>query len=143
MNKEQWTTLETELSSAWGRAALQVDGYKLDLVVRRWKPLQYCIVIFVNNQFNGEWLRDDCEIRRRFCYPRTVRLWSGESRKQLLKIPKRRRGTLDPNATGTYYQNVWFSPKTLIRHLKKHNENIEMVKPAVGPVLSEIRSTMP
>lgn len=134
ITKEQWQKIEQELSFAYGSAKLKCDGYDVGLYVTLIDTLQYGILVYVNGQFQGKWLMEDCEERRRFLRPVERFLYNAKEREQFLKIWGGKRAPKSKveqyNRKFTTYCNYWMSVKSLRRHIEKNNKEVELV--AVG-----------
>lgn len=131
MTPDQWKTLQSELGQPFGHAELLVDGYKITLEVQRERALKYCIAIFIDGWFRGEWARADCEERRRFLSERKVSMWTPAQKKKLTAgMGKRAVAKYFPDLdkTASYWLPYWPSVTALRRHLVKANQSIELVK---------------
>ena len=131
ITKDQWGEIETHLSYAFGCAKLTCDGYEVTLQVVSVNTLQYGIMVYVNGLFNGKWLIEDCEERRRFLRPTQRFLWSAKERVAMLKIYGGKRAQKKDveriNRKITWYSSHWTSVKSLRRHLEKNNRELEVV----------------
>ena len=85
ITKEQWSDIERELSYANGTVTLVCDAYRVNVLVVPVDTLQYGIMVYVNGKFEGRWLIEDCEERRRFMRPLERFLWSARERAAMLK----------------------------------------------------------
>lgn len=66
MTKEQWSAVEQKiLNYSYTIARIQADGHVLSLSMQRDK-MQLVIVVYVDGKIDYHWLREDCEIRRKF-----------------------------------------------------------------------------
>ncbi len=74
MTAEEWEKVESALNSPFGRVKLKIDEYNIDIGIVLDKPLKYCYAVYIDGIFKGNWLSEDCEIRRRFCQRRTKSL---------------------------------------------------------------------
>ncbi|WP_136414791.1 hypothetical protein [Herbaspirillum sp. ST 5-3] len=131
ITKEQWTKVEAELSRIYGYVKMKCDGYELTLEVSPVAALQCGIVVYVNGQFKGKWLIEDCEERRRFLRPVERFLWGTKQRAGFLKIyggkraPKKEVERINEKITA--YYSHWTSVTALRRHLKKNNHDIQLL----------------
>ncbi len=133
LTKAQWEQIEERLQRFFGHVTLRVDGYKLDLYVERFKALRLAIVVYVNGKFEGRWLMEDCEERRRFFRPVTHHLMPARARGELVKkLGKRAAQRNGVFKTYTSYRTYWTSFQALKRHLLKHNESIAWLNPEPG-----------
>lgn len=124
MTREQWKHFEEQLSQPYGRLNLLVDGRLLELHVRH-LDRKLVIAWYVDGNFLGKWLTEDCEERRRFARHSTRHLFSAKVRKGVHKSFQKKYG-LDGTYTG--YHWFWLSPAALRRHLVKHNASIELAE---------------
>ncbi len=129
MTPAEWKSVEERLASSFGHATLMCDGRRLTLEVRMVAPRRYEIFPFVDGHFKGSWLLEDCEERRRFLRPRTLRLWSPSQRKAHIKTfgLRRARKMLNIEKATTVWSWGWPSFGPLKRHLVANNEQIELV----------------
>lgn len=131
--REQWDLIAEKLDRQLDPVYLRCDGHLVSAVMARTGKNQLGIAVVVNGwRFKGEWLpldgRGMSEEARRFWRPkRRARM----SRKQLKLWEKlegkrecRRRGYYDPLI---WPEPVWLRPRPFIRHLKEHNEHIEII----------------
>lgn len=66
MTKEQWAAVEQKiLNYPYTIAKIRADGHVLSLSMQRDK-MQLVIVVYVDGKIDYHWLREDCEIRRKF-----------------------------------------------------------------------------
>ncbi len=132
LTKDQWQELEQRLSHSFGTAHLMVDGYKLSLQLAKEKPnsLKYVILWFCNGGFEGKWLLQDCEERRRFARAAKTYVWSPNERARLTKGFTKKaleKHFPDINKTITVYNWHWRSFKPFMRHLLANNKSIELL----------------
>lgn len=66
MTDEQWKQVESRLSRPFGSVKMQIDGYKITVVVEPLKGMKLVLMVYVDGYFRGKWLTEDCDIRRRF-----------------------------------------------------------------------------
>lgn len=130
LTKDEWDKIKTDLS-LYGFVELTIDEYIITLRVRSTKNfLVRNIFIYVNGEFNSEWVyskkdKDPCfeDIRRRFLRKRNKGLSSvanlrkkGWRKKDAEKFVAER--------MFTYYDPHWTSFETLKSHLIKNNKDI-------------------
>lgn len=136
ITKEQWVDIERRLSSPFGRVDLIADGYALVLQVEGYKALRQCIVVYVNGEWKGEWVKGEAPEARKFCCEKRKWTWSAKLREVAKSKLKSRR--LSPDLREHYTRVVegfaaiwtpfWDSPKSLTRHLRKTCADISVVK---------------
>lgn len=67
MTKEEWKKVDIALTSVFAPPVnLKIDGYKVSLNLTQKSRFQNAILVYVNDEFRGKWLAEECEIRRRF-----------------------------------------------------------------------------
>jgi hypothetical protein len=142
MTKEDWAQVEKMLAFAGCGIRLECDGYKLTVQRARRTEMRDCIVIYVEGIFKGEWAKEDCEERRRFLCPMksyyhkpkmraAMRATRAEQPKYLVEVAERALGKLaDPDATFTWYSQIWPSLTRLKAHLVKNNKEISIFREA-------------
>ncbi len=130
MKDADWKHVEETLAILYHPVELDCDGYRLRLELVRIGKMELGICFHVNGSFQGAWVREDCEERRRFFRPIVRPAYTGAFRKSLGKLRKATRKELgvDLEKTFTYYAMHWTSFKSLKRHLVKNNQNIELIK---------------
>ena len=131
--KEQWAEIEKQLESLFSAVYLRCDGYLVYVSLKRVEKNRLGIVVGVNGwQFKGKWLplRDKpmSEEARRFWFPRERAV---HSRKMIMAL-ENLYGKRAAKEKGVYRKvmlptPIWNSARSFIRHLKKHNESIEVI----------------
>lgn len=131
--ERQWAWIERLLSSPYMQVDMGIDGYKVSLLTQPTRPLEFAIMVYINDCFKGEWISNDCEERRRFFRRSTVSVWSGAQRKAFKTMSKQtlRSMGVDPDEKAVAYTPYWPSFGPLWRHLLKHNRNIMLLAPGV------------
>ena len=127
ITKEQWKKVQDALSNPYGRAALICDGYRVSLQVTQVGNLKFVIAPYVNGWSKGEWLKKDCEERRRFMRSKTIRLYTAKQTADMTKgLTKRAVKKYMPglDKTMTVYSLAWQSFAALKRHLIANNKVI-------------------
>ena len=138
MTKEEWKEAEEKLVFPGCRVALNCDGYRLAIVRRRVSKMRDALEVYVNGEFHGKWLLDDCEMRRRFCRRRDSFFFNPKTRAHMkrhqAKIPIRLLREMQENYPVLMnadlkvagYSNSWPSFRAPKAHLIKNNENISI-----------------
>lgn len=132
MNKSEWDRAKDQLQQGWpcGLVTLVADGYEVTLRLQPVDLMKNGILVFVNGQFKGKWLFEDCEERRRFLPQREKPVMSRKERARWNKLPKRRKAELasvvDPDRTYTVYDTHWTSWNALVKHFEAHNTDIRI-----------------
>ncbi len=127
MTPEQWQRVELELSHAYARAHLVIDGFDVLLSVEPVKPLKCEIAVYVNGVIKGSILAQDCDERRRFMRPVRYCAMSAKDYADWRRaFGKRDADKRRKAATGYYYMPMWPSFGALKRHLVKNNQSIAL-----------------
>ena len=127
MTKEEWEYAEKRLYNTYSRLQLKVDDYDVSIVVEPLKPLKNVLVVYVNGEWKGKWLSEDCEERRRFFQRHTGNILSRKEQKRLAREKKAVREAVG-KTTYDWYSPYWTSFRSLKSHLIKNNKSIELVK---------------
>lgn len=130
MTKEQWDSVERELSSEFGRVNLKIDSYDVTLIVEPYKKLQKCIAVYVNGKIKTENIMNDCDIRRRFYCKHTKQLFKADKKKEA-KMTRAERKALEELRKETVYEHYepwWTSFKSMKQHFVKNNVSIELAE---------------
>lgn len=127
MTKEEWEYAEKRLYNTYSRLQLKVDDYDVSIVVEPLKPLKNVLVVYVNGEWKGKWLSEDCEERRRFFQKHTGNILSRKEQKRLAREKKAVREAVG-KTTYDWYSPYWTSFRSLKSHLIKNNKSIELVK---------------
>lgn len=128
MTKEEWNELECTLTTIGCHADLEIDGYKVHLIVVPYKSLNNVIYVKVDGKSLLNYAEKDCEERRRFCQPHKRSLLKADDRKRLSRERKAIREEIEKKATYYYYMPFWTSFRSMKSHFIKNNKSIELVK---------------
>lgn len=88
MTKEEWKQAEEKLNSAFSRVDLLVDGYVVTIRKEPCDKMRLGLTVYVDGTIKGEWVVQDCEIRRKFYYCSERSLLTAKERKKLQKERK-------------------------------------------------------
>ncbi len=124
MDKAQWDKVEQRLRMQYCPVQLKVDGYELYLILLPDKGLKQSIAVYVNGSIKGEWISNDCEIRRRFYDRRTKSMLRAAD---LKKLSKARKKALKEKYTYEYFSPFWTSFNRMKNHFIKNNSDIELI----------------
>lgn len=130
ITKDQWTALEQELSSVFGRVELAVDGHAVTLEVQKHK-MRLVIAVFVGGWMRGEWLSKKTEEATRFCRPVQFSLFSPSRKKSIASGFSKtaiKKHFPDFDKKCVYYSSCWLSFSSMKRHLIKNNTLISVVR---------------
>lgn len=128
LTKEQKGELIKELSLPWGRVGLRCDGDAIVLAVRQVKPLKFEIHTYINGWFKGEWMRADKPVREQRYLRKSVRqLYSAAVKAKAEKEAGKRFVKKHLSGTVTLFDPTWSSGRSVIAHLSKVCESIEVM----------------
>ncbi len=135
LTAEEWKQIERTLTHLNYEVKLIIDDYKVGIFLSRVGTYKNMLVIRINDQdLNLDWLRNDCEERKRFMCPSVRYAYKRKAREELARMKGRaKRDTLrylkeegiDLNRTYITYLPFWGSFKKLKVHLLKNNTSIE------------------
>lgn len=133
MTAEQWKKAENMLSTVLGVVKMKVDGYDITIQYAREKPTKYLLAVYVNGYIKGEWVTQDCEIRRKFYYCGEKQFFSAKEKKKIFAgFTKREQARFEKENHDRlyykYYTPYFGSFRTLKAHLIKNNKSIELVE---------------
>lgn len=88
------------------------------------------IMVYIGGEFRGQWMAEDCEVRRRFLQEQRHNILSGKQRAEFERLPKRRQKELREKYPMQYscFTPQWSSFRALKRHFCANNQSIELVK---------------
>ncbi len=133
MTKEEWDKVQVCLTRLNSIVVLNVDGYKVTLMLERASVMKNHIVVYIDDKIKGNWLVEDCEERNRFFCKRTKNVYTISKLTQGKRVSKKKMMFLkervnDPkNKIETYYP-WWTNSNSLKKHLIKNNTNIELIE---------------
>jgi len=136
LTKEQWAKVQSVLATPWGAVDLRCDGFEVRLMTQQYKPLRFCISVYVDGWLRGSWFSEKAgspeehEIARRFFPLRTDYLYPPKERARFLKkFGKRLFAQHGIGNTrlrrGWHWNSGEFT--ALRRHFVKHNKSIELL----------------
>lgn len=127
-----WQAIEDELERLYGRVVLLIDGYTVtytnDICKRR-----MVIFTYVNDEFRGEWSLSNRDgsprhPESRFLRPVERRLYKPKELASLRKVCGAKTAGEYADKKHVHFDWIWYSPKPLIRHLKKNFKDIELIE---------------
>lgn len=121
MTKEEWKQAEEKLNSAFSRVDLLVDGYAVTIRKEPCDKMRLGLTVYVDGTIKGEWVVQDCEIRRKFYYCSERSLLTAKERKAV-------REAVLARASYQVFSPVFYSFRTLKSHFLKQNTSIELCK---------------
>ena len=127
MNEQQWQQIEKRLELVWQFVDLDCDGYRLTLVLEQVSTYKNAIAVYVDGKWEGRWITEDCEQRRRFFCPTQGRVYRKGDFKGISKATLKH-WRVDLNKRFTHYKPYWTSFARLRRHLERNNTTITFVE---------------
>lgn len=131
MQKTDWESAKQRLARPWpyGRVTLEIDGYEVTLVREAVNDIFHSAIRpYINGRFEGKWLVQDCEERRRFMPQKVRPVLNRAQIARYNKLPKPVQKELRALREQTYveYATHWTSWRALVKHLEANNKNIEL-----------------
>ncbi len=133
MTADEWKKAEQMLRPPYGHAKFLIDGYNVIVEMRLTSSTKFSFVVFVDGVFKGEWLTEDCDIRRRFCYKGRQTLLTPKKKAELIKECGKRYTERfikeHPELCYMIFYRPYFgSFKSLKQHFIKNNTSITLVE---------------
>lgn len=128
MTPAQWQAVEQSLASPYGRAALTCDGWRITVEVRPTKPLRFELMVFVNGEWRGEWLRADkpCD-QQRFMNPRSKAFYTAAQVASLRKVYSAKQLRELAEKKARWFEPTFPTAKAFRRHITKACKEIALV----------------
>ncbi|MEW5804078.1 MAG: hypothetical protein AB1847_18440 [bacterium] len=145
MTKQDWEYVEKRLKRINRQVDLLCDGYELTLVLVQVNESCNEITFAVGGWFNGSWILNDCEERRRFCRKCVEFVYSPKIRSALRTAAKKygkkwaEEHLPDPDKKFIGYSSFWTSFKELKKHLIENNQDIRLIKTKKSEVTDETK----
>lgn len=129
MTAEQWKQINEQLQTVWSPVVkLKIDGYEVSLALRQVSQFRNAIVVYVNGEFRGKWLTEDCEERRRF-FPCKKRCLTNTNELKKMGIrSKKEIQKFKEMATCNAYSSAWTNFKAMKKHFETNNKSIEILE---------------
>lgn len=129
--QDKWQQLEQSLAGIFGRARAVADGYEL-VLSKHLDGERMVVVVYVNGWMCGRCHKADANGQAvypeaRFWRPMRTRVWSLKHHKQLKKIYGTKNADLMTALKTVAFSPIWNSPRPLVRHLKKHFPDLELL----------------
>lgn len=133
MTAEEWEKAEQNLNPLLGHVDFLIDGYNVSVAMIRTSQTKYSYMVYVDGVFEGKWLSEDCEIRRRFYYEGKRTLFTPKKKDEFIKkFGKREYNRFikeNPELCYvTFYSPYFGSFRTLKQHFIKNNTSITLVE---------------
>ena len=135
MTKDDWKRAEEALKSFLYPVYINADGYEVTLVLERVGAYKNMIMVYIGGQFQGNWLADDCEERRRFMQKKVHSLLTPKQKAEYKKLSKRQQKELAEKHHNLQYDSFtpqWSSFGSLKKHLIANNQEIRLIKIGIG-----------
>lgn len=129
MTADQWKKIDGKLQNVRSPVVkLKIDGYEVSLALRQVSQFRNAIVVYINNEFRGKWLTEDCEERRRFfpCKKRCVT--NANELKKMGIRSKKEIQKYKEMATYNVYSSAWTSFRAMKKHFETNNKSIELME---------------
>lgn len=123
ITKEQWKQITEQLSSPHGRVELKCGARTVIFSVQLVAKLKYGIVVFVDGEWRGEWMREDSDMGKLFLHRSERFVHSLKRREEYIKAfggkrcPKARREEAERKYA--FHTPHWPSTTALRRHYTK------------------------
>lgn len=129
-NATKWQQLEEQLGGVFGDATATADGHELRFV-KRLDGERLVIQVYVDGWIKGEWskVNDQGEPEHpeaRFWRPYRARAWKLKQHAQLKRAFGKKKADQMTALKTVAFLPSWNSPRTLVRHLKKHFPDLEL-----------------
>lgn len=132
--KQDWRTVQDELSSPYGMVFLRCDGYLVGAHVEQSK-MKLIIAVYINGvmSLKHQWTGKESEIGNMTDISRRFWCWHKKNRStREIKLNERIFGKRECKKRGLnegfiYTVPYFSSPGSFINHIKKHNEQIEIL----------------
>ncbi|MEA4941901.1 hypothetical protein SDC9_171689 [bioreactor metagenome] len=131
MAKNEWKQAEDALKSFFYPVCINADGYEVTLVLERVGPYKNMIMVYIGGQFQGKWIAEDCEERRRFMQKKVRSLLTPKQKADYKKLSKRMQKELAQRYHNMEYETYspqWSSFGALKKHLTTNNQSIRLIK---------------
>lgn len=128
--QDKWQQLEAQLGGVFGDATATADGHELRFVKRLYGE-RLVIQVYVDGWIKGEWSKADdqgepAHPEGRFWRPYRSRAWKLKQYAQLKRAFGKRKADQMTALKTVAYLPSWNSPRTLVRHLRKHFPDLEL-----------------
>lgn len=128
MTADQWKKVEEKLKHIYGNVKLKCDGYEVSLALRQVSQFRNAIVVYINGEFRGKWLNEDCEERRRFFSCKKRCATNTNELKKLGVRSKKEIQKYKEMATYNEYASGWTNFKAMKKHFETNNKSIELLE---------------
>ncbi|ERS04815.1 hypothetical protein Q673_06260 [Marinobacter sp. EN3] len=131
MNK--WQQIEDRLSGVFGSVKAFAGGHEISLEKQVDKE-RLVVAVYVDGWIRGEWTRATADgepenPQAMFWKPYRTRPWKLSQYKDLKKVFGKKRADEMTALKTCAFMPYWNTPKSLVRHLKKHFPDLEILEP--------------
>ena len=127
MTAEEWKKVDEALTSVWSPYVhLKIDGYKVSLNLTQKSRFQNAIVVYINGEFRGKWLAEDCEIRRKFYCCKKRSAVTEKDFKEYKVRSKKAKQELKDKFSYDVYTPYWTNFEKMKKHFMANNKSIEL-----------------
>lgn len=129
MTEAEWKRVEKSLRNVFSYGAkLSVDGYEVSLCLRQISQFSNAIAVYINGEFRGKWLSEDCEERRRFFCCKKKSVFKDKDAKEFGVRSKKRIAELKEQYSYCEYSSHWKNFRKMKKHFIDNNREIELIK---------------
>ncbi len=129
MTEAEWKQVDKALKSVFSRGAkLRIDGYEVSLCLRQISQFSNAIAVYINGEFRGKWLTNDCEERRRFFCCKKKSAFKDKDAKAFGVRSKKRISELKEKYSYCEYSSHWKNFRKMKKHFIENNLQIELIK---------------
>ena len=126
MTAEEWKKVDEALTSVWSPYVhLKIDGYKVSLNLTQKSRFHNVIMVYINDEFRGKWLMEDCEERRRFCCCKRQSVVTEKDCKLYGARSKKAKQELKEKFGYDVYLPYWANFEKMKKHFIANNKSIE------------------
>lgn len=129
MTEAEWKRVEKSLRNVFSYGAkLRIDGYEVSLCLRQISQFSNAIAVYINGEFRGKWLSEDCEERRRFFCCKKKSTFKDKDAKDFGIRSKKRIAELKEKCSYCEYSSHWRNFNKMKKHFIENNQQIELIK---------------
>lgn len=129
MTEAEWKKVDGSLKSVFSYGAkLKIDGYEVSLCLSQVSQFSNAIAVYINGEFRGKWLSEDCEERRRFYQCKRKSAVKNSDFKKFGIRSKKDKAELWERYAYDEYSSVWTDFRKMKKHFIDNNHQIELIK---------------
>jgi len=130
--QDKWQRLEAALAGPFGRANALAGGHELSFK-KALNGEKLVVNVYVDGWIKGEWTRAEndqpAHPEGQFWRPMSRRLWKPKDHGNLKRAFGKKRADEMTRLRVYCFSPSWNSPRSLVRHLKKHFPDLELLEP--------------